>query len=57
VQEWLAKFVVKTLYITPGSLRESGYCESFSGSMRDELLNEEIFYTLAEAQIQVEAWR
>jgi hypothetical protein len=57
VQEWLAKFVVKTLYITPGSLRESGYCESFSGSMRDERLNEEIFYTLAEAQIQVEAWR
>ena len=31
--------------------------ESFNGSMRDELLNGEIFYTLAEAQILIEAWR
>jgi transposase InsO family protein len=34
---------VKTLYITPGSPWENGYCESFNGSMRDELLNGEIF--------------
>ena len=57
VQEWLAKIGVKTLYITPGSPWENGYCESFNGSMRDELLNGEIFYTLAEAQILIEAWR
>ena len=38
---------MKTLYITPGSPWENGYCESFNGSMRDELLNGEIFYTLA----------
>jgi transposase InsO family protein len=38
VQEWLAKIGVKTLYITPGSPWENGYCESFNGSMRDELL-------------------
>lgn len=57
VQKWLAKIGVKTLYITPGSPRENGYCESFNSSMRDELLNEEIFYTLAEAQILIQAWR
>ena len=57
VQQWLAKIGVKTLYITPGSPWENGYCESFNGSMRDELLNGEIFYTLAEAQILIEAWR
>ena len=57
VQQWLAKVGVKTLYITPGSPWENGYCESFNGSMRDELLNGEIFYTLAEAQIMIEAWR
>ncbi|WP_188824042.1 IS3 family transposase, partial [Novosphingobium indicum] len=57
VQEWLARIGVKTLYITPGSPWENGYCESFNGSMRDELLNGEIFYTLAEAQILIEAWR
>ena len=30
---------------------------SFNGSLRDELLNGEIFYSLAEAQILIEAWR
>ncbi len=57
VQEWLAKIGVKTLYITPGSPWENGYCESFNGSLRDELLNGEIFYTLKEAQIIIEEWR
>ena len=57
VQQWLAKIGVKTLYITPGSPWENGYCESFNGSMRDELLNGEIFYTLAEAKILIEAVR
>ena len=56
-KEWLTRVGVKTLYITPGSPWENGYCESFNGSMRDELLNGEIFYTLAEAQILIEAWR
>jgi transposase InsO family protein len=41
---------VKTLYITPGSPWENGYNESFNGSLRDELLNGEIFYSLAEAK-------
>jgi hypothetical protein len=47
----------KTLYIEPGSPWENGYCESFNGKLRDELLNGEIFYTLKEAQILIENWR
>ena len=31
VQQWLARIGVKTLYITPGSPWENGYCESFNG--------------------------
>jgi hypothetical protein len=31
--------------------------ESFNGSLRDELLNGEIFYSLAEARVLIEAWR
>jgi putative transposase len=31
--------------------------ESFNARLRDELLNGEIFYTLQEAQIVIEAWR
>src|SRR3546814_112737 len=57
VQGWLAKVGVNTLYIAPGSPWENGYCESFNGSLRDELLNGEIFYSLTEAQILIEAWR
>ena len=57
VQEWLGKIGVKTLYITPGSPWENGYNESFNGSLRDELLNGEIFYSLAEAKVLIEAWR
>ncbi|WP_299593423.1 transposase, partial [uncultured Tateyamaria sp.] len=36
---------------------EHGYCESFNGRMRDELLNGEVFYSLHEAQIIIERWR
>ena len=57
VQGWLAQIGVKTLYIAPGSPWENGYNESFNGSLRDELLNGEIFYSLAEARVLIEAWR
>lgn len=57
VQKWLAQVGVTTLYIAPGSPWENGYNESFNGSLRDELLNGEIFYSLAEAKILIEAWR
>ena len=45
------------LFIEPGSPWENGYNESFNGKLRDELLNGEIFYTLAEARIIIERWR
>lgn len=38
-------------------LWENGYCESFNGKMRDELLNGELFHTLREAQVLIERWR
>ena len=47
----------QTAYIEPGSPWENGYCESFNGKLRDELLNGEIFYTLKEPKIMIEAWR
>ena len=57
VREWLERVEVKTLYIEPGSPWENGYNESFNGKLRDELLNGEIFYSLAEAAVLVEQWR
>jgi putative transposase len=57
VKKWLGRIGVTTLYITPASPWENGYNESFNGSLRDELLNGEIFYSLAEAKVLIEAWR
>jgi putative transposase len=57
LRKWLGNLGTKTLYIEPGSPWENGYCESFNGKLRDELLNGEIFYTLREAQVLTEQWR
>ena len=57
VRDWIKAVGAKTAYIEPGSPWENGYCESFNGRMRDELLNGEIFYSLREAQIIIEEWR
>ena len=57
LRRWLGRVGAKTLYITPGSPWENGYCESFNGKLRNELLNGEIFYTLREAQVVIEQWR
>ena len=57
VRRWLARLGVQTLYIEPGSPWENGYNESFNGTLRDEFLNGEIFYTLPEAVVLVEQWR
>ena len=57
LRDWIAAVGAKTAYIEPGSPWENGYCESFNGKLRDELLNGEIFYTLREAKIVIEAWR
>ncbi len=57
VREWLRRVGVKTLFIEPGSPWENGYCESFNGKLRDELLNREIFYTVTEAKVLIERWR
>ena len=44
-------------FIEPGSPWENGYCESFNGKMRYQLLDGEIFYSLLEARVVIEAWR
>jgi len=57
VRKWIAAVGAKTAFIEPGSPWENGYCESFNARFRDELLNGEIFYNLAEAKIIIEQWR
>lgn len=57
VKTWLGRLGVKTAYIEKTSPWENGYNESFNGKLRDELLNGEVFYTLTEAKVLIEAWR
>ncbi|MBK9039342.1 MAG: transposase [Bdellovibrionales bacterium] len=45
---------MQPLFIQAGSPRENGYCESFNGKMRYELLDGEIFYSLLEAKIIID---
>ena len=55
VRRWLGRVGVETLFIEPGSPWENGYNESFNGKLRDELLNGEIFYSLAQAAVLVDS--
>jgi putative transposase len=57
VRQWLGRIGVGTLFIEPGSPWENGYCESFNGKLRDELLDRELFDTLLEAKVLIERWR
>lgn len=57
VRDWITAVGARTAFIAPGSPWENGYCESFNSKLRDELLDGEIFYSLAEARIVIEDWR
>ena len=54
---WIQTVGAKATSIEPGSQWKNGYCESFNAWLWDELLNGEIFYSLAEARVLIEAWR
>lgn len=57
IQRWLNQAKVGTLYIRKASPWENGYVESFNGKLRDELLNRELFLSLAEARYVLDDWR
>ena len=57
VKGWIKGVGARTAFIEPGSPWENGYVESFNGKLRDELLNAEVFNTLAEAKVLIEGWR
>ncbi len=43
-------------YIAPGKPMQNGFVESFNGRMRDELLNETMFRSMAHARAVIRAW-
>ena len=56
VLTWSGETNVAWHYIAPGRPMQNGYVESFNGRMRDELLNETLFTSLAHARATVAAW-
>lgn len=57
METWAYKNGVKLDLIRPGKPVENGYIESFNGRLRDECLNGEIFFDLADAREKLERWR
>ncbi|MEJ6402723.1 integrase core domain-containing protein [Yoonia sp. 2307UL14-13] len=43
--------------MAPGQLMQNAFVESFNGSFRDELLNETLFSSLAEARQKITVWK
>ena len=57
LQDWLETAKVGTCYIKPGSPWENGHVESFHASLRAELLNRELFFSIKETNQMLEDWR
>jgi len=53
---WAQSHQVVWHFIAPGKPMQNGFCESFNGKMRDELLNESLFFGLDHARSRITAW-
>lgn len=53
---WAQENRVTWYFIAPGKPMQNGFCESFNGRMRDELLNERPFFGLDHARTKIAAW-
>jgi len=65
ILKWASENRVEWHYIDPGKAllskvegpQQYAFIESFNGSLRDELLNEELFDSLADARRKLAVWR
>jgi transposase InsO family protein len=53
---WCREMNLDWHFIAPGKPMQNGFIESFNGRMRDELLNERLFFSLDDARRQISAW-
>ena len=56
ILSWATENKIEWHYIAPGKPMQNGFCESFNGRMRDELLNETLFFGLDHARAKIRAW-
>ncbi|MDD1523691.1 IS3 family transposase, partial [Bradyrhizobium sp. WBAH10] len=53
---WCKDAAIDWHFITPGKPMQNGFVESFNGRMRDELLNETLFFDLDDARAKIANW-
>ena len=56
LDEWCRRHQITLAYIQPGKPMQNGYIERCNGSVRKELLNANVFYSLKEVREKVEEW-
>jgi putative transposase len=56
VLSWASTTKIDWHYIAPGKPIQNAFAESFNGRMRDELLNESLFFGLGHARAEIAAW-
>jgi transposase InsO family protein len=56
LRDWCRLNATATAYIEPGSPWQNPFIESFNGRTRDEVLDVELFHTLAEAKVILADW-
>jgi len=57
ILKWATENDVDWHYIDPDKPQQNAFIESFNGSLRDELLNEELFDSLDDARRKLALWR
>jgi putative transposase len=57
ILRWSQETSVDWHYIAPGKPTQNAFAESFNGRLRDELLNETLFTSLAHAREALDAWK
>jgi len=53
---WCKDAAIAWHFIAPGKPMQNGFVESFNGRMRDELLNEILFFDLDDARTKIAVW-
>jgi putative transposase len=57
ILRWSQQSRVEWHYIAPGKPQQNAFIESFNGRLRDELLNETLFSSLAHARVVLAEWQ
>ena len=57
ILRWSQQSGIEWHYIVPGKPQQNAFIESFNGRLRDELLNETLFASLAHARAALAEWR